>query len=213
MFIAYGPGITNPIALEKLFVKPAVAKVAKSAETKNIKQEDMPHHDSSSSAYRFERERARKVYQSEERTQSLQPTLKAAQIMTAPVVSLQGGTSAREALKILDERDFRHLPVLSSHKQLIGMISDRDIYRCMCGSDTFCLHCSSTKEDVFVENIMKDQVLAANIDTDARYIARLFVEQGIEAIPVVENDLLVGIVTRGDILRAVMQNFNLNIWE
>jgi len=213
MFIAYGPGITNPIALEKLFVKPAVAKVAKSDETKNIKQEDMPHHDSSTSAYRFERERARKVYQLEEHTQSHQLSLKATQIMTTPVVSLQEGTSAREALKILDASDFRHVPVLSSQKQLIGMISDRDIYRCMCGSDAVCLHCSSTKEDVLVENIMKDQVLAANIDTDARYIARLFVEQRVGAMPVVENDLLVGIVTRSDILRAVMQNFNLDIWE
>jgi len=213
MFIAYGPGITNPIALEKLFIKPAVAKVTKSEGTKNIKQEDMPRHDSSSSAYRSERERAKKAYQLEEFTQKQQPSLKAVQIMTTPIVSVQEGTSAREALKILDESNFRHVPVLSSYKQLIGMISDRDIYRCMCGSDAVCLHCSSTKEEVLVESIMKDQVLAANIDTDARYIARLFVEQRVGAMPVVENDRLVGIVTRGDILKAVMLHFNLDIWE
>jgi len=213
MFIAYGPGITNPIALEKLFVKPAVAKVAKSAETKNIKQEDTLHRDSSSSAYRSERDRAKKAYQSEELTQKQQPSLQAAQIMTTPVVSLQAQMPAREALKVLNENNFRHVPVLSSYNQLIGMISDRDIYRCMCGSDAVCLHCSSTKEEVLVENVMKDQVLAANIDTDARYIARLFVEQRVGAMPVVENDQLVGIVTRSDILKAVMLHFNLDIWE
>ena len=213
MFIAYGPGITNPIALEKLFVKPAVAKVAKSAEMKNIKQEDTLHRDSSSSAYRSERDRAKKAYQSEELTQKQQPSLQAAQIMTTPVVSLQAQMPAREALKVLNENNFRHVPVLSNYNQLIGMISDRDIYRCMCGSDAVCLHCSSASEAVLVESVMKDQVLAANIDTDARYIARLFVEQRVGAMPVVENNQLVGIVTRGDILKAVMLHFNLDIWE
>jgi len=199
MFIAYGPGITNPIALEKLFVKPAVVKVAKSAETKNIKQDDTLHHDSSSSAYRSERIRAKKSYQSEELIQKQQLSLQAAQIMTTPVVSLQAQMPAREALKVLNENNFRHVPILSNNNQLIGMISDRDIYRCMCGSDTACMHCSNAKEEILIDNIMKNQVLAANIDTDARYIARLFVEQKISAMPVVENNQLVGIVTRSDI--------------
>jgi len=213
MFIAYGPGITNPIALEKLFVKPAVVKVAKSAKTKNLKQEDTLHRDSSSSAYRSERDRVKKAYQSEELTQKQQPTLKAAQIMTTPVVSLQAQMPAREALKVLNANNFRHVPVLSDYNQLIGMISDRDIYRCMCGSDAVCLHCSSTKEEVLVEHVMKDQVLAASVDVDARYIARLFVEERVGAMPIVENDKLVGIVTRSDILKAVMLHFNLDIWE
>jgi len=205
MFIAYGLGIKDPISLEKLFVK--------SAAIKNSKQEGIFHHDSSASAYRSERERARKAYQLEELTQNEQPSLKAAQIMTAPVVSLESHISAKEALKILNENHFRHVPVLSRHKQLIGMVSDRDIYRCMCDSNVACLHCSSTKEDVLVENIMKDQVLAADVDVDVRYIARLFVEQRVGSMPIVENDRLVGIVTRSDILRAVMLHFNLDVWE
>jgi len=212
MFIAYGPGITNPIALEKLFVKPAVVKVSKTPKSRNITGEDSSHDDSSqTSAYRSER--ARKAYQSEESALPSKLSLKASQIMTAPVKSLQIHVPAREALKILEASGFRHIPVLSDQNQLVGMVSDRDIYRCMCGSDVGCLHCSSDKEAVLVENIMKNQVLAASMNTDARYIARLFVEQRVGAMPIVENDQLVGIVTRSDILKAVMLHFNLDIWE
>lgn len=211
MFIAYGPGITNPILLEKLFVKPAVVKVAKAAKTKKLKQEKTLGYDSSVSAYRSEI--ARKAYQTEESALPQKSSLKASQIMTSPVMSLQAHIPAREAVAILNENDFRHIPVLSNQNQLVGMVSDRDVYRCMCGSNAICLHCSSDKESVLVEHVMKDQVLAASVDVDARYIARLFVEERVGAMPIVENDQLVGIVTRSDILKAVMLHFNLDIWE
>jgi acetoin utilization protein AcuB len=211
MFIAYGPGITNPIALEKLFVKPAVAKVSRTPKSRNITDEDSLHDDSSASTYRSER--ARKAYQSEESALPSKLSLKASQIMTTPVISLQACARAREAVKTLETSGFRHIPVLSHQNQLVGMVSDRDIYRCMCGSDAVCLHCSSDKEGVLVENVMKDQVLAASADVDARYIARLFAEQRVGAMPIVENDQLVGIVTRSDILKAVMLHFSLDVWE
>jgi len=211
MFIAYGPGITNPIALEKLFVKPAVAKVSRTPKSRNITDEDSLHDDSSASTYRSER--ARKAYQSEESALPSKLSLKASQIMTTPVISLQACARAREAVKTLETSGFRHIPVLSHQNQLVGMVSDRDVYRCMCGSGAVCLHCSTSKEEVLVEDVMKDQVLAASADVDARYIARLFVEQRVGAMPIVENDQLVGIVTRSDILKAVMLHFSLDVWE
>jgi len=211
MFIAYGPGITNPIALDKLFVKPAVAKISKTPKSGMIAEEESLHDHSSAPTHRFER--ASKAYQSEESLLPQEISLKASQIMSQPVVSLQSNMPAREAIKILEARGFRHVPILSNQNQLIGMISDRDIYRCMCSSGSVCLHCSDTKEDIAIKDIMKDQVLAASINVDARYIARLFVEQRVGAVPIVENNQLVGIVTRSDILKAVMLHFNLDVWE
>ena len=185
--------------------------MSKPPESGTITGEESLHDDSSASTYRSER--ARKAYQTEESVLPQKLSLKASQIMSKPVVSLQASMPVREAVNILQARGFRHVPVLSDQNQLVGMISDRDIYRCMCRSGSVCLHCSSTKEDVAIESIMKDQVLAASIDVDARYIARLFVEQRVGAVPIVENDQLVGIVTRSDILKAVMLHFNLDIWE
>ena len=139
--------------------------------------------------------------------------LKAAQVMTSPVVSLLANEQASKALDILNQGSFRHIPVLSEQQQLIGMVSDRDIYRCMCATRSGCMHCAKDKQSVLVEQVMKDEVLTASVDTDARFIARLFVEQRVGAMPIVEADKLVGIVTRSDILKAVMLNLHLDIWE
>ncbi len=61
---------------------------------------------------------------------------------------------------------------------------------------------------------MKDHVLSASADTDARYIARLFVEQRIGALPMMnDQQRLAGMITRSDILKAVMIHFDLSLWS
>lgn len=60
---------------------------------------------------------------------------------------------------------------------------------------------------------MTSNVLSASSDTDVRYIARLFVENRIGAMPVVlKNGNLAGIITRSNILDAVMRHFNMELW-
>jgi len=73
---------------------------------------------------------------------------------------------------------------------LVGMLSDRDIVRCMCGSGSACLHCSKDKQEILIDSIMTSPVLTADINTDARHIARLFVERKIGAIPVMDENTL-----------------------
>ncbi|MDQ6983672.1 MAG: CBS domain-containing protein [Ghiorsea sp.] len=207
-FRIFGPGISNTVPLEQLFAKKRVEKVSVSEKTKKVKDEE-PHADTLSTY----QSQSLKAYRAADSAIHQQSTLKAAQVMTSPVVSIFEKEEAQQALLILDEGNFRHIPVLSEQHQLIGMVSDRDIYRCMCGTGTGCLHCTKDKQDVLIKDIMKDQVLTASVDTDARYIARLFVEQRVGAMPIVEADKLVGIVTRSDILRAVMLNLHLDVWE
>jgi len=210
MFTVYGPGATDPIRLEKLFERHAIAKAGAVAAKQAIKAE--PFQARTLSAYQSAQ--MKKTYQAvEAAADEHDHTLSAAQIMTAPVTAVQSTATAVEALKVLGGNSFRHIPVMSSDQQLIGMVSDRDVIRCMCGSESVCLHCSKDKQDVLIEDLMTGHVLTASVDTDARHIARLFVEKKIGAVPVMEDGRLVGIITRSDILRAVMQHFNLNLWS
>jgi len=210
MFIMYGPGITNPVPLEKLFKQRKVAKTSATAQSKVIK-EDAGEHDGN--AVLHQPNLVQRKYRQNEGTKQIQPTLKAAQIMTTPVIAILAKTSVHEALDILESNQFRHLPVVSSEQALIGIVSEHDIYRCVCGTGLACMHCSTDNKDILIESVMEKQVLTASVDTDARYIARLFVEQGIGSVPIVEDNQLVGMVTHSDILRAVMLHFNLDVWE
>ena len=70
----------------------------------------------------------------------------------------------------------------------------------------------SYNSDARIEQLMTQPVLAANVDTDVRYIARLFVERRIGAMPVAKEGQLMGIVTRSDVLGAVMRHYTLELW-
>lgn len=141
------------------------------------------------------------------------PVLFANQIMSSPVEVLTTTATIAEALKLFHEKRFRHLPVLSSEKVLVGMVSDRDVLRYM-GSitDKYKYQEVMHEYDDKVEELMSTSVLSASSDTDMRYIARLFVEERIGAMPVVEAGELSGIITRSDILRVVMSRHNMEYW-
>ncbi|HKI62317.1 MAG TPA: CBS domain-containing protein [Mariprofundaceae bacterium] len=211
MFTVYGPGITDPIHLEKLFAQSKVSKtvaippdLAIDAKQHARQAEEQRHGPAGGTA--------NQRYQTMAYGEKESPMLRAGQIMTSPVVSIQASSTVLEALNLLETSGLRHIPILSSDQQLVGILSDRDIVRCMCGSGSVCLHCSKDKQEILIDNIMTSPVLTADINTDARHIARLFVERKIGAVPIMDENTLAGIISRSDIMRAVMNHFLLELW-
>ncbi len=138
--------------------------------------------------------------------------LHAEQIMSSPVVTLDSQATLDEALALFRTKRFRHLPVVSPAELLIGMVSDRDILRNLGGvTQSYQLQIRHNRGEQ-VDHLMKSPVLTASRDTDVRYIARLFVEQRIGALPIVSNGELQGVITRSDVLNAVMRHFVLELW-
>jgi len=142
-------------------------------------------------------------YRSVERESENDSSVLAAKIMVSPVAVLTTTSLISEALELFHERKFRHVPVINAEKGLVGMVSDRDVLRYLAAQDT--------KSNLITE-IMTTDVVSASSDTDVRYIARLFVEGRIGAMPIVNNRKITGILTRSDILRAVMENFHIGLW-
>jgi len=136
----------------------------------------------------------------------------AERIMSSPVLTLTAEMTIDEALPLFQKKQFRHLPVVSSEGALVGIFSDRDILRYVGGLTENYQPRIQHKLNERVEQLMKTPVLTASHDTDVRYIARLFVDQRVGAMPIVREGTLVGIITRSDILKAVMSNFVLELW-
>ncbi|VAW97085.1 hypothetical protein MNBD_GAMMA21-844 [hydrothermal vent metagenome] len=156
---------------------------------------------------------AMQSYQAIDHIQDHGPLLLANQIMVSPVVSIRSNDSIAEAMKLFQKHHLRHIPVLAANGAVEGIVSDRDILRHLSGvTENYEQHTTLAKTRDQVKQLMRTEVLTASIDTDVRYIARLFVEQRVGAMPIVVDGNLTGIITRSDILNAVMRHFILELW-
>jgi len=118
----------------------------------------------------------------------------AADIMTTEVVSIPETATVRDALRALDELDVRHLPVLDAKREVVGMISDRDLSE---------RNRSQEELAQAVSEVMSADVIVVTPATDVTEIIDLMTENRIGAVPVVDNDSqLAGIVSYVDVLRA-----------
>jgi len=218
MFTVYGPGFADPIRLEKLLQRPYVSKLSATPATRAMDAHDIPSKESQvnipiqpSGEKKQRHQQAGQTSPAYTTPKPKAPVFRAEQVMMKPVVFVYPHTPATEAWKLFEQHGFRHLPVLSEDKMLLGILSDRDLMRCRCELGV-CMHCGQDKDDLLVGVLMHEHVVTAHLDTDVRSIARLFVESRIGAMPIVENQQLKGMVTRSDLLRAVMRDFHLNVW-
>ena len=212
-FILIGPGISNPVPLKKLFHNREVEETEEIAAKRAIDEAHHPQHkfeDDVLVAEQLMSGAARAAYQAAEQVPLPVDKLMARQIMVSPVMTLTAETSVDEAMQFFGERNFRHLPVVDGAGGLTGMVSDRDLLRYLAGV-------GATQPPVRggetpVSRLMQSPVLTAGIETDVRYIARLFVERHIGAVPIVDGGQLVGVITRSDLLGSVMRHFVLELW-
>lgn len=147
------------------------------------------------------------IYQGIEKLSEHEPVIFAHQIMQESVVTLTPEMKIDQALNLFQKRGFRHLPVVLAEGKVTGMVSDRDVLQYQAG-----LKGRGQKKAMPIERLMKSPVITAVMETDVRYIARLFIERRIGAIPIVDNGALTGIVTRSDILQAMIIHYELELW-
>lgn len=134
------------------------------------------------------------------------PTMDVAEIMTRTVVSTGPSTTIGEALRLLEDQQIRHLPVVDDG-QLLGMVSDRDLreYRLPLMQEVADPQYAGRLLDGPVSEAMATLLISVEGSEDVRVAIDLMVEYGVGAVPVVDrhNDELVGILSYIDVLRAL----------
>ncbi len=213
-FILIGPGLNSPVPLQRLFPRREVEETEEIAPKRAIDEAHHPQHKFEDDVFVAEQMMsgaARSAYQAAEHVPM--ESLLARQIMVSPVMTLTPETTVDEAMQLFQSRGFRHVPVVANEAGgLLGMVSDRDLLRHLAGVSEDYRHELPRSGDAQVGTLMKSPVLTASVDTDVRYIARLFVERHIGAVPIADDGKLVGIITRSDLLGSVMRHFVLELW-
>ena len=101
-----------------------------------------------------------------------------------------------DALKIMAEKKIGALLVLDKG-DIIGIMSERDYAR------KVALEGKSSK-DASVREIMSDKVIYVGIDRLVEECMALMIEKRIRHLPVFENGRLTGIISIGDVVKAII---------
>lgn len=130
-------------------------------------------------------------------------------IMTTNVVKLDITDDLTKAESLFKKYKIRHIPVVSGSK-IIGILSYTDLLRI---SFVDAVDEENDEIDTMVYNMFTvEQVMAKNLvtitpDTTIKETAEILAEREFHALPVVKDDVLVGIVTTTDILRYLVEQY------
>jgi CBS domain-containing protein len=131
-------------------------------------------------------------------------------VMTSEVVTVGPDTSAKYAGELMAEHGFAALPVVDDDDRLIGMVAEADVLRDRIPQDPR-LHARRDAEQpdvvlpLLVRGVMTTAVRSAEPRCDVADLARLFVDGHLRSVPVVEDGVVVGIVSRRDVLRTLVR--------
>jgi len=104
--------------------------------------------------------------------------------------------SVFEALRVMAERNIGAV-LVTAEDELVGILSERDYAR------KVILHGKSSRE-TRVDEIMTSDVICIDPSWTAEQCMALMTEKRIRHLPVVERGQLIGVVSIGDVVRAVI---------
>jgi len=151
--------------------------------------------------------------------------IKARDVMTSKVISVRADTPTREIARLLLENHISAVPVLDGSGTPIGMVSEGDLMKGDEGDGATrrdwwltLLAEGSTLSPEFLASLREPQrtagelmsrpIITVSEDTDTIEIARLLQTYRIKRVPVVRDGQVVGIVSRENLLRALVGETN-----
>lgn len=140
--------------------------------------------------------------------------MRVADWMNKGLVVVTPDVPVKEAMRILQEKRIRHLPVVEEGR-LVGIITDRDL-RSVAPSPATSLSIYEINyllDKLTVKEVMTKKVFTVSPETELEEAARLILERRIGALPVVKDGTLVGIITETDLLRAFLEGQERQISE
>jgi len=144
----------------------------------------------------------------------------AREIMTREVVTVGPGTPVTEAAKILSQNNIGGAPVVDDSGALVGIISESDLilrdvklhfptYIHFLDSIIYLESLNKFEEQLKkavgakVKDVMTTEVETVASDATVEDIATLMVDKDIDRIPIIKDSSVVGIVTKGNIIRLL----------
>ncbi len=118
--------------------------------------------------------------------------MKINEIMNSSVILVKADETIGKVLDIMKEENINGMPVVDDNNQLLGIVVKADIYRFLIDPGHY--------KTCPVEWVMTKKVVKADGEEDISLVAKRLRDHDIIALPVVEEDIVTGIVSIEDFM-------------
>ena len=143
--------------------------------------------------------------------------MNAAEIMTKRVITVRPDTSVGEIADLLLDHKVSAVTVIDDDRHVVGIVSEGDLlghppsgsprawWLRLFNDDTVCLEEIATALHLKARDVMTKPVVTVVDQTPVDVLATLMRRRKVKRVPVLQNGKLVGIVSRTDLLEALMR--------
>jgi len=119
----------------------------------------------------------------------------ASEIMNKRIMQLEGELSVSHAWEKIKSHEIKYFPIVGEEGKLLGMLSESDILKVM--------QEDSSKK---LKELTKEHTLCAEPGTDLKDIIKVFSDEAVEAVPVMnDKHEVVGILTQNELLQTMLK--------
>jgi CBS domain-containing protein len=123
--------------------------------------------------------------------------LKAKDVMQYPVIAASPRASLRDIASQIIKYGFSGMPVAERDGKVLGVVTEADI--------VYCLVDGNQLENVAAADFMTSPPVTVDVDTTLEEVMRTLQERRIVRVPVTKEGKLVGIISRRDVIQAVLE--------
>jgi CBS domain-containing protein len=145
--------------------------------------------------------------------------MEVSQVMTSPTITITPGATVRQAITIMLDKHVSGLPIVDENGVLAGIVSEGDLLRrSEIGTERhrpkwleFLLGPGRSASDYVhshsrrIADLMTSDPVAVEEHASLEEVVALMEKNGIKRVPVLRGGVVVGIVTRTDLLRAFIK--------
>lgn len=130
-------------------------------------------------------------------------------VMIKNPICVTESTSVTEAKQIMNSKKISKLPVLDSSKRLVGIITKNDIVKVSPSQATTLdmYEISSLLSKLTCGKFMTKKVITVQETEVVEEAARILADKNIGCLPVVKDDVVVGIITESDLFQLFVSMF------
>lgn len=129
-------------------------------------------------------------------------------IMTADVFTVDKDTDVIQAADRMIARGVSNAPVVEhdfTRNIIVGFISEKDLLQCYASGRFY------AGPELRVRDVMRPHPVCVRPETDLFSLAAIFMQHGFRHLPVVTAQVLEGMVSRRDVLSALLKHYR--VWS